>query len=209
MDIQAASGNASPIKPTRSPSSCTLICSIHQEAWFLKSAAGSVLKPSRWQVGARGATIVAMDISADSLTAARERIRSAGFSNVVFHQADVYSMPFAPESFDHVFACLVLEHLSRPREALAHLSRVLKPGGTVTVIEGDHGSAYFHPESPHARKAIQCLIDLQDRFATRKLADRLAEVLARNEFIDADRAFIESRPLFFLSTADAQGRPEC
>lgn len=109
------------------------------------------------------ATIVAMDISEDSLAAAQESIRSAGFRNVMFQQADVYSMAFAPEAFDHVFACFVLEHLSRPREALAHLSQVLKPGGTITVIEGDHGSVYFHPESPYARQAIRCLIELQAR----------------------------------------------
>src|SRR3972149_3710312 len=41
-DTRAASGNASPIKLTRWPSSCTLIRSIHQEMWFLKSGAGSV-----------------------------------------------------------------------------------------------------------------------------------------------------------------------
>jgi len=50
---------------------------------------------------------------------------------------------------------------------------------------------------------------LQDRFGSRKLADRLVEVLARAEFTDGDRAFIESRPLFFLATADAEGRPDC
>ena len=50
---------------------------------------------------------------------------------------------------------------------------------------------------------------LQDRFSSRKLADRLVEVLARNTFTDDDRAFIESRPLFFLATADADGRPDC
>ena len=50
---------------------------------------------------------------------------------------------------------------------------------------------------------------LQDRHSTRKLADRLVEVLARNIFTDDDRAFIESRPLFFLATADADGRPDC
>jgi predicted pyridoxine 5'-phosphate oxidase superfamily flavin-nucleotide-binding protein len=50
---------------------------------------------------------------------------------------------------------------------------------------------------------------LQDRFASRKLADRLVEVLARNAFTEDDRAYIESRPLFFLATADAQGRPDC
>jgi len=38
---------------------------------------------------------------------------------------------------------------------------VLKPTGTMTVIEGDHGSAFFHPNSAAARRAIQCLIDLQ------------------------------------------------
>lgn len=51
--------------------------------------------------------------------------------------------------------------------------------------------------------------ELQDRFATRKLADRLVEVLAHDSFTEADRTFIESRSMFFLSTADAQGRPEC
>jgi predicted pyridoxine 5'-phosphate oxidase superfamily flavin-nucleotide-binding protein len=51
--------------------------------------------------------------------------------------------------------------------------------------------------------------ELQDHFQTRALADRLAERLARDAFTDEDRAFIESRPLFFLATADERGRPEC
>jgi predicted pyridoxine 5'-phosphate oxidase superfamily flavin-nucleotide-binding protein len=50
---------------------------------------------------------------------------------------------------------------------------------------------------------------LQDRFDTRRLADRLDEKLARRDFSDEDRAFIESRPLFFLATADDKGRPDC
>jgi predicted pyridoxine 5'-phosphate oxidase superfamily flavin-nucleotide-binding protein len=50
---------------------------------------------------------------------------------------------------------------------------------------------------------------LQDRFQTRRLADRLEEVIAHDVFTDADRAFIESRPMFFLASADAQGRPDC
>ncbi len=50
---------------------------------------------------------------------------------------------------------------------------------------------------------------LQDQFQTRRLADRLEEVIAHAVFTDADRAFIESRPMFFLATADAEGRPDC
>ena len=50
---------------------------------------------------------------------------------------------------------------------------------------------------------------LQDRFDTRRLADRLDEKLARRDFSDEDRAFIETRPMFFLATADGEGRPDC
>jgi predicted pyridoxine 5'-phosphate oxidase superfamily flavin-nucleotide-binding protein len=50
---------------------------------------------------------------------------------------------------------------------------------------------------------------LQDRFDSRRLADRLDETLSRTQFTAEDRAFIESRTLFFLATADAGGRPDC
>jgi predicted pyridoxine 5'-phosphate oxidase superfamily flavin-nucleotide-binding protein len=50
---------------------------------------------------------------------------------------------------------------------------------------------------------------LQDRFDARRLADRLDERLGRSAFSDEDRDFIGSRTMFFLATADAQGRPDC
>ena len=89
--------------------------------------------------------------------------RSAGFGNVRFQQADLFALPFGPGSFDHVFLCIVLEHLARPAEALRRLKNLLRPGGTLTVIEGDHGSAYFHPDSAAAHQAIQCQVELQRR----------------------------------------------
>jgi len=50
---------------------------------------------------------------------------------------------------------------------------------------------------------------LQDRFGTRRLADRLVERLAHEAFTEADRTFIEGCSMFFLATADADGRPDC
>lgn len=50
---------------------------------------------------------------------------------------------------------------------------------------------------------------LQDRFDTRRLADRLDERLGRAAFTAQDQAFIESRALFFLASADDSGRPDC
>jgi predicted pyridoxine 5'-phosphate oxidase superfamily flavin-nucleotide-binding protein len=49
----------------------------------------------------------------------------------------------------------------------------------------------------------------QDHFDSRRLADRLEERLGRKRFTADDRAFIESRTMFFLATADAAGRPDC
>jgi len=50
---------------------------------------------------------------------------------------------------------------------------------------------------------------LQDRFDTRRLADRIEEKLARTAFTSEDRGFIESRAFFFLATADGEGQPDC
>jgi uncharacterized protein len=50
---------------------------------------------------------------------------------------------------------------------------------------------------------------LQDAFGSRALADRLAERLGRERFIEADAAFIAALPFFFLATADEEGRPDC
>ena len=49
----------------------------------------------------------------------------------------------------------------------------------------------------------------QDQFDSRRIADRLEQVTSRTAFTDEDKAFIESRILFFLATADAEGRPTC
>jgi SAM-dependent methyltransferase len=107
------------------------------------------------------AHFVSVDLSAESAAEAERRVRAAGHSNVEAAQGDIFALPFAPGSFDHVFVCFVLEHLAQPVEALAALKRMLKPGGTITVIEGDHGSAYFHPDSAAANEAIQCQVALQ------------------------------------------------
>jgi SAM-dependent methyltransferase len=105
--------------------------------------------------------LTCIDISASSLAEARARLSVADLARVRFERADLYALPFPDGRFDHVFVCFVLEHLARPLAALAELMRVLKPGGTMTVIEGDHGSTYFHPDDADARRAVECQVELQ------------------------------------------------
>jgi uncharacterized protein len=50
---------------------------------------------------------------------------------------------------------------------------------------------------------------LQDRFDTRRLADRIEQVTVRDHINEGDREFIEARDMFFIATTDADGHPTC
>lgn len=120
-----------------------------------------------------GASIVSVDISDISVKQAEQKVRDAGFTNVTFRQGDIFNLPFEPHTFDHVFVCFVLEHLNDPGLALKKLKAYLKPGGTITVIEGDHGSTYFYPDSKAAHAAINCQVELQARTGGNALIGRV------------------------------------
>ena len=122
----------------------------------LEVGCGVGSQTARLVASSPGAHLVAIDVSEDSLALAR-----AAVPGVTFQRADLHALPFADHAFDHLFVCFVLEHLPDPEEALRALRRVLRPGGTITAIEGDHGSAFFHPDSAFARAAIDCQIRLQ------------------------------------------------
>ena len=50
---------------------------------------------------------------------------------------------------------------------------------------------------------------LQEQFQTGRMADLLEQVIVHSEVQDDERAFIESRDMFFLATVDAGGQPTC
>ena len=136
-----------------------------------------------------GSWITSIDRSATSLAQAQARVEQAGFANVTFREADLLALPFAPASFDHVFVCFVLEHLPDPAAALAALARVLRPGGSLTVVEGDHGTACMFPHSDAAHRAVGCLVELQRRAGGDALIGRrLHPLLAAAGFASVDVA---------------------
>lgn len=143
--------------------------------------AGSLVLEAGCGVGAQtitqaqrspGARFVSVDRSIASLAAAQRSIEGEGITNVEFQHGDLFALPYPEASFDHAFVCFVLEHLSQPVAALLALKKLLKPGGTMTVIEGDHDSAYFHPDSAAAREVIACLVTLQARAGGNSLIGR-------------------------------------
>jgi len=107
------------------------------------------------------AQILSIDISKESLGKAQVLIKKEKITNVKFELQDIFNLYYEEETFDHIFICFVLEHIENPVKILKELKRFLKKEGTITVIEGDHGSVYFYPESEDALLAIQCQIKIQ------------------------------------------------
>lgn len=142
-----------------------------------------------------------IDISQESLIEAETKIASLNITNVKFERANVFKLPFNENSFDTVFVCFVLEHLNQPETALGELKRVLKPGGQIMVIEGDHGSTFFHPDSNWARKTIQCQIDLmRAQGGNANIGRMLYPLLSQNGFSN-----VNVRPKMIYADAS---RPE-
>jgi len=140
---------------------------IHNDSIFFKD---SLVLEAGCGVGAQTKIIatknpdsnfISVDLSEDSINEAKETIKSLGISNVELKQADIYNLQFKDGTFDSVIICFVLEHLHNPIQALNELKRVLKKGGTMVAIEGDHGSTFFYPDSKYAHMAINCQIQLQ------------------------------------------------
>ncbi len=128
-------------------------------ALVLEAGCGAGCQTAHLASANPGARFLSLDISPDSLAIAA--LRTRGLANVEFRQGDILRPDLPLASVDHVFVCFVLEHLSDPVAALAALARVLKPGGTLTVIEGDHGSFFCHPETALARRTVDCLVRIQ------------------------------------------------
>jgi SAM-dependent methyltransferase len=133
-----------------------------------------------------GIRLTCVDIAAAPLAEGRARIAAAGLPLPAFRQADLRALPFADAAFDHAFVCFVLEHLPEPAAALAELRRVVRPGGSLTVIEGDHGSVLLHPEDAAARAAIACQVALQRAAGgDAEIGRRLAPLLRQAGFAEA------------------------
>jgi SAM-dependent methyltransferase len=90
--------------------------------------------------------VVGVDHDPDLLQKAKEA--TAGRNNIQVIVAEAQKMPFPDHSFDGIRADRVLQHISKPVEVLGEIWRVLRPGGTLTLIEPDWGTIALFPGSP-------------------------------------------------------------
>jgi ArsR family transcriptional regulator len=91
-----------------------------------------------------------VDASRDMLALARTRLAERGLSHIAVRQADMYRLPIADSVFDAVTLQMVLHYAEDPAVALAEAARVLKPGGSMVIVDlaphqrGDLLGAHAH-----------------------------------------------------------------
>ena len=88
--------------------------------------------------------VCGIDISDSMLVLARARITRPNSARMEFRQAGADRLPYAQASFDVAVATQVLEYVKDAPGALAEMTRVLRPGGRVLVLDTDWDSIVWH-----------------------------------------------------------------
>ena len=86
-------------------------------------------------VGRRVQHVIATDITPQMLEAARTMITAQGVNNVAFREADGQNLPFADREFDLVTCRIAPHHFPDVFKFVSECARVIKPDGSVAVID--------------------------------------------------------------------------
>lgn len=122
--------------------------------------------------------------------------------NVDFAQGSVYDLPFLDDSFDVVYARLLFQHLNEPLKALKNIFRVLKPGGTLCILDVDKGWSGTYPEPKTSSALDEAIIKKQlaqggDPWVGRKLssylnASKFKQVKTTVTLVDSDQLGLQN-----------------
>src|SRR5258707_3613871 len=113
-----------------------------------------------------------LDISAERVQEAKERNRGNAQANFV--RGDAQAMDFASNSFDLVYARMLMEYLKDKEGAVKEMARVCKPGGTVLLQDLDGQLLWHYPEDRSVQRTLEKVVAALattgfDRFVGRKL----------------------------------------
>lgn len=164
-----------------------------QQAAALQSYLGDVDFPDGARVldigcgtGPQSRTIAAIPgvsevVGVDQLAPFLERGRelAADLPNVSFEQADARDLPFDDACFDVVVLHTLLTHVPGPEGVLAEVRRVLKPGGSVAIYDGDFTTmTVATADDDPLQVCIQAFVDgnVHDRWLVRRLPHMLRDI---------------------------------
>lgn len=139
--------------------------------------------------------VVAVDITPEMLTAAKDSARQSGIENIDFQAEDVHNLKFPDGQFDIVASRFAPHHFSEIKVALKEMCRVLKPGGKLYILDC---SVFDGDESEKELNKIEFLRDSshQCSYSTRLWKHLLAELPLQTEHMTLHQSQYEL-PLWF------------
>lgn len=115
---------------------------------------------ARWvskQVGPSG-SVTGVDSSSEQLNIGEKSAGEAGTTNLTFREGNAYETGLPRDSFDLVYSRFLLCHLADPVKALAEMSSLLRPGGTLVCEDHDDGGIFTEPGT----RAYKRLVEISD-----------------------------------------------
>jgi ubiquinone/menaquinone biosynthesis C-methylase UbiE len=97
-------------------------------------------------VGKQG-FVTGVDINEELIAVAHQAKESEKINNVSFSLGNLYDLELPENRYDFVYARFVFQHLKKPETALINLRKVLKPGGTLCILDIDDNWTSFSPGS--------------------------------------------------------------
>jgi ubiquinone/menaquinone biosynthesis C-methylase UbiE len=106
--------------------------------------------------------IVGVDHSPALIDTARRHTADEGLSgNVTYEVGDAHHLPYSDGEFDIVTLHTLISHVDDPPQVLREARRLVRPGGTIAIFDGDYASLTFaHPDHALARTVEEKLIQL-------------------------------------------------
>jgi demethylmenaquinone methyltransferase/2-methoxy-6-polyprenyl-1,4-benzoquinol methylase len=95
---------------------------------------------------ARARTVIGVDQSAEMLAAGRARVRAAGLGERIdLREGRAESLPFGDAEFDALTFTYLLRYVDDPTATMRELARVVRPGGTIAMLEFGVPSGLWRP----------------------------------------------------------------
>jgi SAM-dependent methyltransferase len=148
-----------------------------------------------------GIHLTGVDIEPKQLEFARGHLERSGV-NATLVEADAVALPFADESFDHVWMMWFLEHVADPRAVLRETCRVLVPGGAITAIEVDYSTCRAEPSTPAFEALIEAMVRGMAASGWSDAGTRLPDWLRETGF----RSVVEGERPFWWRDEDLAGQ---
>jgi ubiquinone/menaquinone biosynthesis C-methylase UbiE len=132
-----------------------------------------------------GVRLFGVDRERKQLAFAAEHLDRAGVEAELV-EADALALPFADESFDHVWMMWFLEHVAEPVAALREAHRVLADGGAITAIEVDYSTCRASPSTAAFETLVRAMVAAMSSSGWSDAGTRLPGWLRDAGFVDVD-----------------------